>query len=127
MKSFPILLLAGPCLSVVLCSVPAKAADRIELKLQWHGPQLEATWPARPQRADGSTAFPLFQLERSADLQNWVKEGPSSQGSSGGSEILKARLSPANSAEFYRLSARFSGEIKAATVASGGAEVFGYA
>src|SRR5690349_17633497 len=120
-------LLAGQCVSVILCSVAARAADPIELKLGWNGTQLEASWPARAQRVDGSTAFPLFQLQRSDDLQNWSSEGSSLQGSADAGEMLNVQLSPANAAGFYRLSARFTGQIKAASVASGGAEVFGYA
>src|SRR5690348_1266870 len=124
MKRF--FLLTGLCVFVFLCGGRARAGDGIELKLGWNGPQLEASWPARAQRADGSTAFPLFQLQRSLDLQNWVSEGSSLQGSAEAGDTLSLQLSPANAAEFFRLSARFSGVMKAATVASGGAEVFGY-
>ncbi|HUS33926.1 MAG TPA: DUF3160 domain-containing protein [Verrucomicrobiae bacterium] len=128
MKSFPITLLTGACFSAaILCTTPTPAADRIELKFGWRGPELEASWPAEAKRADGSTAFPLFQLQRSADLQNWTSEGPALQGFAGGSDTLNTRLSPANIAGFYRLSARFSGELKAASLATSGAEVFGYA
>ena len=123
MKRLTITLFAGALFSASLSNA---AADRIEVKLDWQGPQLEASWPAQAQRADGAAAFPLFQLQRSADLQNWVSEGPALQGSAGGSDTLKTQLSPANIAGFYRLSARFSGELKAATLGTGGAEVFGY-
>src|SRR5438105_4330684 len=98
MKSFPFILLAGSCLWAVVCVVPAQAADGIELTFGWRESQLEASWRAQAQRADGSTAFPLFQLQRSGDLQNWANEGPSLQESPGGAEKLSVRLSPANAA-----------------------------
>src|SRR3954468_99780 len=126
MKRFSSILLTGFLLADSLRCLPARGADQIELNLQWKGPQLEASWPAGAARADGSKAFPLFQLQRSTDLQNWIQEGPAVQGVPGGSDTLNATLSAANAAEFYRLSARFSGELKAATLASDGAEVFGY-
>ena len=102
-------------------------ASSLSLTFNWNGPILEARWPAQLLRADGTGAFPSYELQSSPDLRNWSAVGASIQGSSLGGGSLSAQISPQTSQGFYRLLARFSSAPRAAKLATGGAEVFGYA
>lgn len=123
-------LLTGFLTMMVLCNGFAQdpaPPSRVELKVRAREGQLEASVGARALRADGTSVFPLFEVQRSTDFKKWTVIGQTLQGGIGGPETLTAQFPIPLTSEFYRLSAHFSGEIAQQTIASGGDEVFGYA
>jgi hypothetical protein len=109
------------------CGKDSTSPSELKLRVDWDGAGLRARWPARMLRTDGTTAFPTFELQHSTDLKSWSRIGESIQGSTAGDALLSVVL-PANAPQqFYRVLARFSAEPRVATLAKGGANVFGYA
>ncbi|MHB8522790.1 MAG: DUF3160 domain-containing protein [Limisphaerales bacterium] len=123
-------LMAVACFSAIVLNLAAQnagPANNLKLTLQYDGSRWGARWPAQLLRADGTAAFPSFELQQSADLKTWSALGAPVQGSSVAGEFLTAHLPASNPQGFYRLLARFSSVPRVAKLASGGAEVLGYA
>lgn len=123
-------LTAVACFSAIVLNLAAQnavPANNLKLTLQYDGSRWGARWPAQLLRADGTAAFPSFELQHSADLKTWSALGAPVRGSSVGGEFLTAQLPASNPQGFYRLLARFSSVPRVAKLANGGAEVFGYA
>jgi hypothetical protein len=129
MKKIHTYMLAVACFSAAGCNLFAQvpgAQNAVKLKVHWDGSKLEAQWPAQVFRADGSPAFPAFELQRSTNLASWTVLDGTFQGVGDAGEVLSVQIPTDSSQAFYQLSARFSLE-RAASLGKGGAEVFGYA
>ena len=112
-------------LLVLLITFAARADEPPPLSLRLDGLGLELSWPATQAQSDGSVLRPYFELQRSADLTHWEPFGE---------RLRVATIAPGTElsvtapfddpAGFFRL---LTVEPAAATtLASGGAEVFGY-
>src|SRR5947208_5340041 len=53
-------------------SQPATA----QMQIKARGAELELNWPGSVRLPSGATVYPLFQLEQSADFQQWKMTGP---------------------------------------------------
>jgi len=103
-----------------LTAQPATA----QMQIKARGAELELNWPGSVRLPSGATVYPLFQLEQSADFQQWKMTGPKLKGT-GGSSPMKISLGADQPRLFYRLSAQWDNTSGGAT-GTGGDEVFGY-
>jgi hypothetical protein len=121
------LLLALTTLVCHLNTAPAQEpprADRVRLAIQPRGLNLELSWPATVQAA-GQTAQPFFELQRSTDLKSWQPLGERLRATSvAAGEPLQVTLPADQSRAFYRLLTSLPRTDL--TLATSGAEVFGY-
>ncbi|MDB6038388.1 MAG: leucine-rich repeat protein, partial [Verrucomicrobiales bacterium] len=118
------------CLAAVECNLLAQRSgpqNAIKLNVHWDNSKLEAQWPAQVFRTDGTPALPIFELQRSTDLNTWSSLDGSFHGNGEPNGLLSAPLPMNGSEAFYRLLARFSSEPPTGSLAKSGAEVFGYA
>jgi len=109
--------------SLVALQTVAEKATRLSVGRSNAG--LELSWPAIAHQSDGSVVRPYFELQRSSDLQQWLPIGERQRAAASVPEaFLKVTLSLEDPHAFYRLMIVQPGA--AASLGSGGAEVFGY-
>jgi hypothetical protein len=108
----------------LLGALQVAAASSFDLKLQTVDNQLLLTWPGSLSSTSGATVYPVFQVEQSADLRNWLvlSSDLKLSGSGPGLDLLVPRNEPH---AFFRVVAQLP-QTQAYTLAAGGAEVFGY-
>src|SRR6185503_12840008 len=117
------------CLVIALWStriLPAAAQGVFELKIKLSGEQAELSWPASLLVSPGSTVFPEYEVQQSADLKRWEPIGGKLRGLEGlsGASLKIALLRQGKGSLF-----RVLGDLTPGTLtetASGGADVFGY-
>lgn len=118
---FPLTLLL-----TLLTAIPSPAGEPVQMSMRRAGPGLELSWPATQPQADGSVLRPFFELQRSADLTHWKPLGERQRAAAATAPgaALSVTASFDEPAGFFRL---LTLEPAASTtLASGGAEVFGY-
>jgi len=113
--------------AVVLATALAVAnsiaqGQSIQLEIQPRGPDLQLSWPGSVLLDSGRKVYPVFQLERSPDFQNWQPLGTTVKGGTGPMTLL---VRPSETRLFYRLGANWN-QSSAQGPVSGGAAVFGY-
>ncbi len=91
---------------------------------------VELIWPSVVSGKDGSPLRPVFEIERSTDLQHWESIGVQSDTAANASEYLhRLQIETSNLPGYYRVVARsfLPQQLPMASpLGSGGAEVFGY-
>ncbi|MCL5099261.1 MAG: DUF3160 domain-containing protein [Candidatus Omnitrophica bacterium] len=101
----------------------ANAQGNVNLAIKPAGAQIELSWPSRWKAPSGATVYPVFQVQKSADLNRWDSVTTGIREGKGGSyDALRLTLDPAGPTAFYRV----VGNIEQVAPGQGGAEVFGY-
>ena len=106
-------------------SFNASADEITRLEIRRTGPWLEINWPAIVEKSDGSIIQPYFELQRSADFQQWQPIGERQRAATATpGQLLGVTLGTDEPHAFYRLLSIEPRDI--AKLGTGGAEVFGY-
>jgi hypothetical protein len=108
------------------CGAFSLAADDLKPVLSVHRSAggYEFTWPSSLKDSSGNIIRPYFELQQSSDLQNWRAVGERLRANAP-DELLSHSVASDNPHAFYRLLTSFPRNNL--TLATTGAEVFGYA
>ncbi len=104
-----------------VCVLHAQPAGP-QLNLQPQATHIDLSWPGNLPLPSGATAYPLYQLQQSSNLLDWVNVGPKQKGKTALTQLSVGIGQPKL---FYRLNAEW-GTTAEAPMGTGGSEVFGY-
>lgn len=106
---------------LAVCVLHAQPAGP-ELHLARQSTHINLSWPGNLPLPSGATAYPLFQLQQSTNLLDWVDVGPPLKGKTA---LTQLSIGVAQPQAYYRLQTAW-GSTADEPIGTGGSEVLGY-